>query len=157
MNRNLPPVLLVLAVSALVGGARAAHAQRPEGLSPATAVAEVSVVTTQETTVTTDSLLPARAVVPAAVAPITPPNPARGPVLLGSMPVTRPDATPVPNSPSPIAPVAIDWRMPSSNAFIAGGVVAALIGIYVVKDELGAGIAVAGATSAVFGLYLRYR
>jgi hypothetical protein len=47
--------------------------------------------------------------------------------------------------------------MPSSNAFIVGGVAAALIGLYVVKDELGAGIAVAGATSAVFGLYLRYR
>jgi hypothetical protein len=35
--------------------------------------------------------------------------------------------------------------------------VLAVSALVVVKDELGAGIAVAGATSAVFGLYLRYR
>ena len=150
MIRNLPPTLLVLAISALVGGARVAHAQRPEGLSPATAVAEVSVVTTQETTANTDSLLPRRVLAPERI-------PSLGPVVPGSTPVTRPDATPVPFSPSPAAPAAIDWRMPSSNALIAGGVTAALIGLYVVKEEAGAGIAAAGTAAALYGLYLRYR
>jgi hypothetical protein len=139
MIRNLLPTLIVLGIGALAGGARA-DAQRPEGPSPAAAAAEASPL------MASDSMT------------LRVPTPALhvDPALAASLAIGRsaPDVG-VAHTASP--PMAIDWRMPSSNALIIGGAATAVIGVLVIKHEVGAAMGIAGTVAALYGLYLRYR
>ena len=139
MTRNLLPALAILWIGALVGGACAAGAQRPETLSPAAPAAEASVVTSRDAA-TLPALGHAFSIDP----------------LFATTSIVRSSSSfAVPDAAAPA--VAIDWRMPSSRALIVGGTATALVGLFVVKREAGAAMACVGGAAAIYGLYLRFR
>jgi hypothetical protein len=139
MTRTLLPTLIVLGIGALAGGARVAGAQRPESSSPATFAAEASPATASNS--------PAMPV-PSMAFRVEP-------VIRSSLVLARPATALGAHGATP--PVAIDWRMPSSNALMIGGAATAAIGVLVVKNEVGATMGIAGTVAALYGLYLRYR
>ena len=140
MTRNLLPTLIVLGIGALAGGARAVDAQRPEGPTPAALAAEASPALASDSRETSAPVLALRAepAVPTSLA-------------------FRSFALPLEDDGNAVPVPAVDWRMPSANALMIGGAATALVGVLVIKHEVGGAMGIAGTAAALYGLYLRFR
>lgn len=145
MKRHLAPSLFALSLCALLGGARAAHAQAADAIVPAP---DSVVIRLQAEPATSASTADARTVA-ADLAPVVRPS---GPMVTrdvqfpAALPASRDVATVLGRS----------WKMPTSRTLMIGGTAVALIGLLAVQGDTGAIMGLAGGGVAVYGLYLHY-
>ena len=140
MKRHLAPSLLALC--AVLGGARAAAAQGVDATVPPAVDSVIGLPA------------PALAVPEAVVATID-----LAPAIRPSLSMLARDArlgALRPASDDAAALQGRSWKMPASRTLMIGGTALAIVGLVAVKGDAGAIMALAGGGVAVYGLYLHY-
>ena len=144
MKSHLAPSLLALSICAVLGSARAAHAQGMDATLPAVVDSVVALQQPERSL-----LVPGTVVATADLAPVIRPSlmTLAQDVRSGALTTASRDVAAIQGR---------SWKMPASRTLMIGGTALAIVGLVAVKGDAGAIMGLAGGGIAVYGLYLHY-